>query len=161
STPPARTSAAGSSRCASWPARSPPPERPTRPCRWPPRRLGSRTGLGRSAGGPRVTRWSSRYRDRPRRSGVPRHQNPVPSTLPAGETGPSPGRRIFVLVDEPLPAVAPPVVPGLTGLTVLARGGYATVYRAVQESIGRDVAVKIENRSLDNEHDRRRFMREA
>jgi serine/threonine protein kinase len=53
------------------------------------------------------------------------------------------------------------VVPGLTGLTVLARGGYATVYRALQESVGRDVAVKIENRSLDNEHDRRRFMREA
>jgi tRNA A-37 threonylcarbamoyl transferase component Bud32 len=46
-------------------------------------------------------------------------------------------------------------------LTVLARGGYATVYRAVQESVGRDVAVKVENRSLDNEHDRRRFMREA
>ena len=53
------------------------------------------------------------------------------------------------------------MVPGLSGLAVLARGGYATVYRAVQESIGRDVAVKIENRSLDNEHDRRRFMREA
>jgi tRNA A-37 threonylcarbamoyl transferase component Bud32 len=53
------------------------------------------------------------------------------------------------------------VVPGLTGLTVLARGGYATVYQAVQESVGRDVAVKIENRSLDSEHDRRRFMREA
>jgi hypothetical protein len=35
------------------------------------------------------------------------------------------------------------------------------VYRAVQESVGRDVAVKIENRSLDSEHDRRRFMREA
>ncbi len=52
-------------------------------------------------------------------------------------------------------------MPGLTGLTVVARGGYATVYRAVQESIGREVAVKIENRSLDSEHDRRRFMREA
>jgi tRNA A-37 threonylcarbamoyl transferase component Bud32 len=64
-------------------------------------------------------------------------------------------------VDESAPAVPPPVVPGLTGLTVLARGGYATVYRAVQESVGRDVAVKIENRSLDNEHDRKRFMREA
>jgi serine/threonine protein kinase len=55
----------------------------------------------------------------------------------------------------------PPAVPGLTGLTVLARGGYATVYRAVQESVGRDVAVKVENRALDSDPDRRRFMREA
>jgi len=64
-------------------------------------------------------------------------------------------------VDEQRPAIPAPAVPGLSGLGVLARGGYATVYRAVQESIGRDVAVKIENRSLDNERDRRRFMREA
>ncbi|OLE23258.1 MAG: hypothetical protein AUG44_22715 [Actinobacteria bacterium 13_1_20CM_3_71_11] len=64
-------------------------------------------------------------------------------------------------MNEHVPPVAAPVVPGLTGLTVLARGGYATVYRALQESVGRDVAVKIENRSLDTEHDRRRFMREA
>jgi tRNA A-37 threonylcarbamoyl transferase component Bud32 len=49
----------------------------------------------------------------------------------------------------------------LTGLTVLARGGYATVYRAVQESVGREVAVKVENRTLENERDQRRFLREA
>jgi serine/threonine protein kinase len=54
-----------------------------------------------------------------------------------------------------------PTVPGLSGLSVLARGGYATVYRAVQESVGRDVAVKVENRRLDGEHERRRFLREA
>jgi serine/threonine protein kinase len=53
------------------------------------------------------------------------------------------------------------VVPGLTGLTVLARGGYSTVYRATQVSVGRDVAVKIENRALASEHDQRRFLREA
>jgi serine/threonine protein kinase len=52
-------------------------------------------------------------------------------------------------------------VPGLTGLTVLARGGYATIYQAVQESVGRDVAVKIENRSLESDHDKGRFLREA
>jgi serine/threonine protein kinase len=46
-------------------------------------------------------------------------------------------------------------------LTVLARGGYATVYRAMQESVSREVAVKIENRLMDNERDRRRFLREA
>jgi serine/threonine protein kinase len=56
---------------------------------------------------------------------------------------------------------AVPTVPGLTGLTVLARGGYATVYRAVQESVGRDVAVKVENRCLESEGDQRRFLREA
>src|SRR5213082_1423526 len=79
----------------------------------------------------------------------------------SGDTASSPGWRIFLFVDEAVPVVPAPVVPGLTGLSVLARGGYATVYRAVQESVGRDVAVKIENRSLDSEHDRRQFMREA
>jgi tRNA A-37 threonylcarbamoyl transferase component Bud32 len=53
------------------------------------------------------------------------------------------------------------MVPGLTNLRVLARGGYATVFRAVQESVGREVAVKIENHTLENERDRRRFLREA
>jgi eukaryotic-like serine/threonine-protein kinase len=58
-------------------------------------------------------------------------------------------------------ALPPPVVPGLTGLTVLARGGYSTVYRATQVSVDRPVAVKIENRALASEHDQRRFLREA
>jgi serine/threonine protein kinase len=53
------------------------------------------------------------------------------------------------------------MVPGLTGLTVLARGGYATVYRAIQQSVAREVAVKIENRTLESERDQRRFLREA
>ena len=59
------------------------------------------------------------------------------------------------------PPYGAPTVPGLTGLTVLARGGYATVFRAAQVSVGRDVAVKIENRTLENERDQRRFLREA
>ncbi|MFB6396590.1 protein kinase domain-containing protein [Polymorphospora lycopeni] len=54
-----------------------------------------------------------------------------------------------------------PVVPGLSDLSVFARGGYATVYRAVQESVGREVAVKVENRTLDSDRDQRRFLREA
>jgi len=49
----------------------------------------------------------------------------------------------------------------MSGLTVIARGGYATVYRAMQESVAREVAVKVENRTMDNERDRRRFLREA
>ncbi|SNT64927.1 Protein kinase domain-containing protein [Asanoa hainanensis] len=52
-------------------------------------------------------------------------------------------------------------MPGLTDLSVFARGGYATVYRATQASVGREVAVKVENRTLDTERDQRRFLREA
>jgi serine/threonine protein kinase len=54
-----------------------------------------------------------------------------------------------------------PVVPGLSNLTVLARGGHATVYRATQVTAYRDVAVKVENGTLENERDRKRFFREA
>ena len=54
-----------------------------------------------------------------------------------------------------------PTVPGLTDLTVLAHGGYATVYRATQQSAFREVAVKVENRTLDSDKDQRRFVREA
>jgi serine/threonine protein kinase len=65
-------------------------------------------------------------------------------------------------VTDRAPSALPlPVVPGLSGLSILARGGYATVYRAIQESVAREVAVKVENRTLDNERDQRRFLREA
>ena len=54
-----------------------------------------------------------------------------------------------------------PAVPGLVDLTVLARGGHATVYRATQAAVFRDVAVKVENGTLEDERDQRRFIREA
>jgi serine/threonine protein kinase len=43
----------------------------------------------------------------------------------------------------------------------MARGGYATIYRATQISVGREVAIKVENRTLDTPRDQARFLREA
>lgn len=63
-------------------------------------------------------------------------------------------------VSESRPVLVP-TIPGLSDLSVLARGGYATIYRATQDSIGREVAVKVENRTLESERDQRRFLREA
>jgi serine/threonine protein kinase len=57
--------------------------------------------------------------------------------------------------------ISVPHIPGLTELSLLAVGGYATIFRAMQGSVGREVAVKVENFTLDSERDRARFMREA
>ncbi|MFD4205227.1 serine/threonine-protein kinase [Micromonospora tulbaghiae] len=65
------------------------------------------------------------------------------------------------MTETPPGALRLPIVPGLTDLQVFARGGYATIYRATQISVGREVAVKIENRTLDSERDQARFLREA
>jgi serine/threonine protein kinase len=65
------------------------------------------------------------------------------------------------VIDTPPGALPLPEVPGLTDLAVFARGGYATVFRAIQRSVGREVAVKVENRTLDSERDQARFLREA
>ncbi|SIN25378.1 serine/threonine-protein kinase [Micromonospora cremea] len=65
------------------------------------------------------------------------------------------------MTDTPTGGLPVPNVPGLTDLRVFARGGYATVYQATQISVGREVAVKVENRTLDSERDQARFLREA
>ena len=52
-------------------------------------------------------------------------------------------------------------MPGYELGEVLGRGGFASVYRAVQVRVGREVAVKVDNRVLADERDRRRFLREV
>jgi serine/threonine protein kinase len=54
-----------------------------------------------------------------------------------------------------------PEIPGHTVTSVLGTGGFAAVYRGWQRAVGREVAIKIDNRVLFSERDRRRFFREV
>jgi len=54
-----------------------------------------------------------------------------------------------------------PQLPGYRVVDLLGRGGFGVVYRAVQEAVDREVAVKIDSRTMLDERDRRRFLREA
>ena len=54
-----------------------------------------------------------------------------------------------------------PRLEGLTDWRPLARGGFAVVWEARQESLNRLVAVKIITRKLDNPEERDRFLRET
>lgn len=54
-----------------------------------------------------------------------------------------------------------PAIPGVRLEEVIGRGGFATVYGGVQESVQRPVAVKVDSRPLDEERNRRRYLREV
>jgi hypothetical protein len=57
--------------------------------------------------------------------------------------------------------VAAPEIPGHRVAGILGTGGFATVYRCWQLAVGREVAIKVDNRVLLSERDRRRFVREV
>ena len=56
---------------------------------------------------------------------------------------------------------ATPDIPGHQIADVIGTGGFATVYRGWQVAVGREVAVKVDNRVLASDRDRRRFVREV
>lgn len=57
--------------------------------------------------------------------------------------------------------VSAPDVSGYSITGICGRGGFGVVYRAWQQVVGREVAIKVDNRVLLTERDERRFLREV
>lgn len=55
----------------------------------------------------------------------------------------------------------PPDISGISDWRPLARGGFATVWEARQDTLDRPIAVKVDERTLDSDAERRRFLGEA
>jgi serine/threonine protein kinase len=56
---------------------------------------------------------------------------------------------------------ATPSIAGFSDLRPIGRGGFSVVYEAVQDDLGRKVAVKVLNLDLSTEDAKRRFEREC
>lgn len=54
-----------------------------------------------------------------------------------------------------------PALPGYSSMELIGRGGFSSVYKAHQDALGRDVAVKILLADMTNEQEERRFRREC
>lgn len=64
------------------------------------------------------------------------------------------------MTDTP-PGSRSPRLPGYSALERVGRGGFSSVYKSRQDTLSRDVAVKILLTDLTDEHDERRFRTES